>query len=239
MGLKETLDNARIGQSAQNAKAIESGSKAVADQYLAREEARMAREQALVEARARRDEEIAKKSFLMGQSKVREDVMQRGVVPVETAEAAVTGAEVQGQQQGYQAGSEEQAVADTEQAVEQNVMDQAQNIVSQIDEAQAQGATPDQIKQMVQSIPPELQGPIQQIQQDRAQAMANQSNEAQVSPTQIPGQQQPGMSAQKNPSIANQMSDKVMQDIAQMEMQKQQALEQEAMQQAQAAQQPQ
>ena len=177
MALKDRLDDERIGREARNAQNVRAGTASAVDREMMRRES----EQRGLEQRMAEDQTRARQAFTAGRDSERMNAMNQGMVSVDAAGQMADDAEVAGQEQG--AVMQEQ---DTMRQAEGQAM--VKQIVSDIDNAAAQGATPQQIQEMVKGIPQELQGAVQQVQQERALQRSNQGGQN-LSPQEKPPNQ--------------------------------------------------
>ncbi len=205
MGLQDTLRDARIGQEAQRAQVADKNRTAGREEGAIAENQKIEREAKIQDrllAKQAEDEARAMLIHKQGQRQGRAEAMGYPSDEIQMQADAMANANI-GPEMGNGMVPEQTSPA--------------QDIVAQIDQAQANGQD---VRKMVASIPDELRGEIDQIQQERALEKAGAEGQV-LAPTAMP---EP---VQQSP--ANMAKDAILSSMAQDAQEKQQA-EQEAIQ---------
>jgi len=154
MGLYDRLENERIGEETRRRQSAESrGSE------IAREQINRAAE---IEAQQLAQSERESDAYSKGQESERLQMLNNMVDAGYLQDDMNATAPQEGLGMGSQTLDGIQQQDDMQQSSLEN---EAISIIQQLGEAQAQGATPEQLEQMFQSIPPELKGKVMEIKQ--------------------------------------------------------------------------
>ena len=184
MGLYERLENERIGEETRRKQSAETRGSEIARQQLDR----AAQIEAEKEAQALNEAEMQSNAFAKGREEERlamlNSMMQSGYL----GNAQVDPNSIMMQDEGLGMGSQTvDSMIQQEQVGAEAMEEAAMGVIQDLGNAQAQGASPEELEQMFQSIPDELKGKVMEMKQMADQSQQTEQNATMPQPADTSG----------------------------------------------------